>query len=177
MKDIFTKILNQATKDFYSISGPMDEMRQQESYRFSNTIVMIVFPILVIGNTIALLIALRQPEKVGFLLPLTNILIIGFTQALASHLALKNGISQSYEDEIDVTKLNKSLVKSSRSTFFGAFLASTTAPAFYQEWSVFLEELTDPILLLGRLIVAGAITFIHYYYCKKQLQKKILANK
>ncbi|HFI0092074.1 TPA: DUF3278 domain-containing protein [Streptococcus suis] len=177
MKDIFTKILNQATKDFYSISGPMDEMRQQESYRFSNTIVMIVFPILIIGNTIALLIALRQPEKVGFLLPLTNILIIGFTQALASHLALKNGISQSYEDEIDVTKLNKSLVKSSRSTFFGAFLASTTAPAFYKEWSVFLEELTDPTLLLGRLIVAGAITFVHYYYCKKQLQKKILANK
>ncbi|HEL2211465.1 TPA: DUF3278 domain-containing protein [Streptococcus suis] len=175
MKDIFTKILNQATKDFYSISGPMDEMRQQESYRFSNTIVMIVFPILVIGNTIALLIALRQPD--GFLLPLTNILIIGFTQALASHLALKNGISQSYEDEIDVAKLNKSLLKNSRAIFFGAFLASTTAPAFYKEWSVFLEELTDPFLLLGRLIVAGAITFIHYYYCKKQLQKKILANK
>ncbi len=66
MKDIFTKILNQATKDFYSINGPMDEMRLQESYRFSNTIVMIVFPILIIGNTIALLIALRQPEKLAF---------------------------------------------------------------------------------------------------------------
>ncbi|HFR3706160.1 TPA: DUF3278 domain-containing protein [Streptococcus suis] len=88
MKDLVTKLLNQATKDFYSISGPMDEMRQQESYRLSNTIVMIVFPILVIGNTIALLIALRQPEKVGFLLPLTNILIIGFTQALASPTGL-----------------------------------------------------------------------------------------
>lgn len=43
MKDLVTKLLNQATKDFYSISGPMDEMRQQESYRLSNTIVMIVF--------------------------------------------------------------------------------------------------------------------------------------
>ncbi len=108
--------------------------------------------------------------------PLTNILIIGFTQALASHLALKNGISQSYEDEINVTKLNKSLVKSSRSTF-SSLPGFHDCPAFYKEWSVFLEELTDPTLLLGRLIVAGAITFIHYYYCKKQLQKKILANK
>ncbi|HFU3799593.1 TPA: DUF3278 domain-containing protein [Streptococcus suis] len=177
MKDTFAKILDQATKDFYSISGPMDEMRQQESYRFSNTILMLVFPILVIGNTIALLIALRQPEKVGFLLPLTNILIIGFTQALASHIALKKGISLSYEDEIDVAKLNKALLKNSRAIFLGAFIATMTSSAFYKEWSVFLEELTDPTLLFSRFIIAVAIATIDYLYHKKQLQKKILASK
>lgn len=85
-------LLTKVIKRFYGIRGPFDEWRQKEVDRIGGLALVYLSYLLIVGNAVAFLVALRFPKVIATLYPILLLLAVFACQFLIGREISKNGL-------------------------------------------------------------------------------------